>query len=96
MGNRISVCVLIRLFYAFKLRYFRMYINSLSGTSEAVDALRARASLTCLCMRGSLAELLEILDGKNNRPDGRHREWFFLILVSRSIMGSTTVGKRRH
>jgi len=96
VGNRISVCVLIRLRYDFKLRYFHMYINSLGGTSEAVHVLRARAGLTCLCMWGSLAELLEILDGKNNRSDGRHREWFFLILVSRSIMGPTTVGKRRH
>ena len=87
---------MITLLDTLKLRYFHMYINSLSGTSEVVHVLRARASLTCLCMRGSLAELLEILDGKNNRSDGRHREWFFLILVSRSIMGPTTVGKRRH
>jgi hypothetical protein len=70
-----------------------MYINGLSGTSEAVHALRARASLTRLCIRGSLAD---VLDGKNNCPDGRHREWFFFILVSRSIMGSTFVWKRRH
>ncbi len=50
------------------------------------------ALVSRLCMRGSLAELLEILDGKNNRPDGRHREWFFLILVSRSIMGRPLFG----
>jgi len=73
-----------------------MYINSLSGTFEAVHALRVRVSFTRLCMRGSLAEVLVKLDGKNNCPDGRHREWFFLILVSRSIMGLTSFGKRRH
>ena len=68
MDNKTSVCILIHPLYALKIRYFRMYINSLSDTSEAVHPLRARASLTCLFMRGSLAELLVILDGKDNRP----------------------------
>jgi hypothetical protein len=73
-----------------------MYINRLSGTSEAVHALRARASLTRLCMRCSLADVLERLDDKSNRHDGRQGGWPFLILASRSIMGRTSVWKRGH
>lgn len=43
--------------------------------------------------RGSLTE---VLDDKNHCPDGSHREWFFWILVSQSIIVPTYVEKRFH
>ncbi|MFT4614531.1 MAG: hypothetical protein ACI9NT_001676 [Bacteroidia bacterium] len=53
---------------------------------------RERSQMRAVVHVGFVSGIIGRSDSKSNCHSGRHRGWFFLILASRSIMGTTCIG----